>query len=261
MDNAGNKFDYLYIAPKFLRADDSYQRKIDHARVDKIVRNFDPNLFNEPKVSKRDDGFYYIFDGGHSVAAHMTKFGNDKPIKCKVFYGLTQEQEMQLFVQQNGIAKTPTRIEKLRAMANYNDPDVTDMVESARIAGVLIDFTSEPAANKIIAVDTAFSIFKSIGRSNFINMLCVIKTIWFGDAESYKGVILKGFAYLYKHCSEQMMHISNKDLTNALRGWPISKIMERANQLQGNADRRYAIAIVERYNRNKRSKRIILPDR
>ena len=255
----GNNFDYMFIEPKYLREDPSYQRPIDSTRVDKIVTNFNVNLYNEPKVSKRDDGFYYIFDGGHSVAAHMAKFGSDRPIKCKVFYGLTPEQEMQLFVQQNGISKTPTRIEKLRAMNNYNDPEVTEMVESARIAGVTIDFTNEPAANKIIAVDTAFSIFRSLGRSNFINMLCVIKTIWFGDAESYKSVILKGFAYLYKHCAEQMMNVSNKDMTNALRGWPISKIIERANQLQGNADRRYATAIVERYNKGKRTKRIILP--
>ena len=261
MSEIGNNFDYMFIEPKYLRADPSYQRTIDHARVDKIVKNFNPNLFNEPKVSKREDGFYYIFDGDHSVAAHMMKFGKDAPIKCKVFYGLTREQEMQLFVQQNGISKIPTRIEKLRALNNYNDPEVTDMVESARIAGVTIDFTQEPAANKIIAVDAAYSIFRSIGRSNFINMLCVIKSIWFGDADSYRGVILKGFAYLYKHCSEQMMNISNKEIVNALRGWPISKIMERANTLQGGADRRYATAIVERYNRNKRTKRIVLPER
>ena len=261
MSEIGNNFDYMFIEPKFLRADPTYQRTIDHARVDRIVKNFNPNLFNEPKVSKRADGFYYVFDGDHSVAAHMMKFGKEAPIKCKVFYGLTPEQEMQLFVQQNGISKIPTRIEKLRALNNYNDPEVTEMVESAKIAGITIDFSSEPAANKIAAVDTAFSIFKAIGRSNFINMLCIIKSIWFGDAESYKSVILKGFAYLYKHCSEQMTNISNKDLTNALRGWPISKIMERANTLHGSADRRYAIAIVERYNRNKRSKRIILPDR
>ena len=260
-ERGGNNFDYMFIEPKYLRADPSYQRDIDHARVDRIVKNFNVNLFNEPKVSKRDDGFYYIFDGDHSVAAHMMKFGKDTPIKCKVFYGLTKEQEMQLFVQKNGISKIPTRIEKLRAMANYNDPEVTDMVESARIAGVTIDFSSEPAANKIIAVDTAYSIFRSIGKSNFINMLCIIKTTWFGDAESYKSVILKGFAYLYKHCAEQMSAISNKDMTNALRGWPISKIIERANTLQGNADRRYAIAIVERYNRNKRKNRITLPER
>ena len=261
MDNAGNKFDYLYIAPKFLRADDSYQRKIDHARVDKIVRNFDPNLFNEPKVSKRADGFYYIFDGDHSVAAHMMKFGKDAPIKCKVYYGLSREQEMQLFVQQNGISKRPTKIEKIRALNNYNDPEVVEMMESARIAGVSIEFGIDPAPNRIIAVDTAFSIFRSIGRTNFINMLCVIKDAWFGDADSFRSGVLKGFAYIYKHCGEQMNSISIKDMTNALRGWPISKMIERANTLPGKADRRYATAIAERYNRNKRKNRITLPEK
>ena len=152
MSETGNRFDYVFIEPKFLRADKSYQRDIDHARVDRIVKNWNQNLFNEPKVSKRDDGFYYIFDGDHSVAAHMIKFGKDTPIKCKVYYGLTPEEEMKLFVQQNGISKLPTRVEKLRALNNFNDPDVVDMVESARIAGVTINFLPEPARDKILAV-------------------------------------------------------------------------------------------------------------
>lgn len=256
-----NHFDYMFVEPKYLRADPSYQRKIDYTRVNRIVKNFDGNLFNEPKVSKRDDGFYYIFDGDHSVAAHMIKFGKDAPIKCKVFYGLTPEQEMQLFIQQNGISKTPTRIEKLRAMNNYNDPEVTEMVESARVAGIEIEFTQGPAVNRIIAVDTVFSIFKAIGRTNFINMLCVIKGIWLGDSDSLTGNILKGFAYLYRFCPDQMKTIPNREIINSLGGWPVRKLAERANTLQGRADRRYAFAIAERYNKGKRKNRIILPEK
>lgn len=256
-----NNYDYIFIEPKYLKADPTYQREINYARVNKIVRNFDINLFNEPKVSKRDDGFYYIFDGDHSVAAHMLKFGKDVPIKCKVYYGLTPEEEMRLFVQQNGISKAPTRIEKLRAMNNHNDPEVTDMVESARIAGVKIDFTSDPTNNKIAAVDTAFSVFKSIGRANFINMLCVIKQSWFGDAESFKMGILKGFGYIYKHCADDMAKISNKELINSFCGYPIRKIVDRANQLSGTAERRFAESLVEQYNKRKKTKRITLQEK
>ena len=261
MSETGNRFDYVFIEPKFLRADKSYQRDIDHARVDRIVKNYNQNLFNEPKVSKRDDGFYYIFDGDHSVAAHMMKFGKDTPIKCKVYYGLTPEEEMKLFVQQNGISKIPTRVEKLRALNNFNDPDVVDMVESARIAGVTINFLPEPARDKILAVDTAYSIYKRIGRTSFINMLCVIHGAWHGDAESYKSGMLKGFGYIFAHCEEQMKGISIKEMIASLAGYPISKLVERANLFQGNADRRYAQAIAEQYNKRKKTRRITLPDR
>jgi hypothetical protein len=254
-------YDYNFIEPKYLREDPSYQRDIDQARVNNIVRNFNDNIFNEPKVSKRDDGFYYIFDGGHSVAAHIAKFGENTPIKCKVFYGLTPDDEMQLFVQQNGISKAPTRIEKLRAMANHGDAEVLDMIESARIAGVTIEFKGDPGQNKIIAVDAAFRVYKNIGRNAFINMLCVIRKSWLGSAESYSAGMLKGFGYIYKHCADQMTGIPNKDMVSSFEGYPVTKITERANQLYGNADKRYAVAISEVYNRRKRSKRIVLPMR
>lgn len=254
-------FDYNFIEPKYLREDPSYQRDIDQNRVNNIVRNFNDNVFNEPKVSKREDGFYYIFDGGHSVAAHIAKYGENTPIRCKVFYGLSPEEEMQLFVQQNGISKAPTRIEKLRAMANHGDAEVLDMIDSARIAGVTVEFKGDPGTNKIIAVDAAFRIYKNIGRTAFINMLCVIRKSWLGSAESYSAGILKGFGYIWKHCAEQMSGIPNKDMVASFEGYPITKIVERANQLFGNADKRYAVAIAEVYNRRKRSKRIVLPER
>ena len=254
----GSNYDYIYIEPKDLCTDPTYQREIDYKRVNEIVKNFNPNVFNEPKVSKRTDGKYYIFNGDHSVAAHQILFGKDAPIKCKVYYGLTPEDEMNLFVLQNGISKPPTKLEKLRALNNHNDPEVMEMVECANIAGVKIDFTSWPAENKISAVETAYSIFKSIGRTNFINVLITIKKIWLGNAESFSRGMLNGFAYIYKHCEEQF---SNKDIINALSGYPISKIEERARMLQGNMQKRFATAIVEVYNKGKRSKRITFPER
>lgn len=254
-----NNFDYIFIEPKYLRADPSYQREIQQSRVNQIVRNFNENLFNEPKVSKRDDGFYYIFDGDHSVAAHMIKFGKDTPIKCKVYYGLTPEEEMQLFVQQNGISKAPTRIEKLRARANYSDPEVTDMIECARIAGIAVDFNAGPGTNRIIAVDTAFNVYKGVGRNNFINMLYVIRKSWLGEPESLSQGILKGFGYIYRHCSEGMKNISNADMIHSFEGYPVTKIMERANSIPGSMEKRYATALAEQYNKRKKSKRIVLP--
>lgn len=253
MNEIGNSFDYRFIDPKLLRADKSYQREIDTARVNNIVKNFNPNIFNEPKVSKRNDGYYYVFDGDHSIAAHQIVYGKDAPIKCKVFYGLTPEDEMKLFVQQNGISKTPTKLEKLRALHNHNDPEVEEMVECANIAGVKIDFTSWPGEYKIAAVETAFSLFRSVGRTNFINILSAIRSIWLGSPESFSRGILNGFGYLYKHCADQFQQ---NDMIASMKGYPVSKLDERARVLSGNQSKRYAIAIAEVYNKRKKTRRI-----
>lgn len=254
-----NTTDTLLIKPHLLKIDPSYQRGIQQKRIEKIVQNFNPMIFNEPKVSKRSDGFYYVFDGQHSVIAHKAKYGDDVPIKCKVFYGLTPEDEMQLFIQQNGISKSVTKLEKLRAKANYSDPEVVDMIDCARVAGVSIDFNMGPGTDRIIAVDTAYSIYKAIGRNSFINMLSVIHKSWLGEAESYAQGILKGFGFIFRHCADQLTGISIKEMVQSFSGYPISKITERANMLMGSMEKRYATALVEQYNKRKKSKRILLP--
>lgn len=76
-----------------LELDYSYQRPTEPERVRSIVSQFDPALVNLLKVSARD-GHYYVFDGGHTLAALRTINGNkDFPVLCKIYYGLTYEEE------------------------------------------------------------------------------------------------------------------------------------------------------------------------
>ena len=55
-------YEYKRMPAAWLETDFSYQRKIDAARVERIVNSFDPRLANEVKVSFRD-GKFYVFDG------------------------------------------------------------------------------------------------------------------------------------------------------------------------------------------------------
>lgn len=130
------------------------------------IKNFNMQVFNEPKVSKRQGSYYYVFDGDHSIAAHKIRFGKDTPIRCKVYYGLTREEEMRLFVAQNGISSNPTRIEKLQALANYEDPKVTEMISTAREIGINVEFRGSQGQNKILAVDTAYWVYEILEQYN-----------------------------------------------------------------------------------------------
>lgn len=71
----------------------TYQRTLNEDRVRRIAAEFDERIANEPKVSCRD-GRYYVFDGQHTIAARkLLNGGRDLPIRCKVFYGLTESDE------------------------------------------------------------------------------------------------------------------------------------------------------------------------
>ena len=73
---------------------DTYQRELNSRRVREIAENFDERVANEPKVSARD-GRFYVFDGQHTIAARkMLNGGRDLPILCKVYTGLTEQDEV-----------------------------------------------------------------------------------------------------------------------------------------------------------------------
>ena len=81
-----------------------YQRMLRMEKVSQIAENFSEYVANEPKVSYRD-GRFYVFDGQNTVEARRTcNGGMELPIRCKVFYGLTKEDEATLFAIQTGNA-------------------------------------------------------------------------------------------------------------------------------------------------------------
>ena len=73
-----------------------YQRGVERKRVELIARDFNEYIVNEPKVSFRN-GRYYVMDGQHTIeGCILLNGGEDRPILCKVYTGLTMEQEAHL---------------------------------------------------------------------------------------------------------------------------------------------------------------------
>lgn len=262
MNNTGYG-NHEQISPKLLRVDMSYQRELDVRRVNKILKEFDPQRWNCPKVSLREDGYYYIFDGQHSAVVYQRKNGNETPVPCQVYYGLTPDDEARLFWEQNINVKKPTSLVMLRAKFNHNDPSVLEMVDCVGKNNIKIDFASTyPADDKIAAIEAAYNVYMSIGKAAFINMLSVIKKAWLGSAESLQAGMLKGFGYIFKHCYESIANISLTEIAKSFEGYPVSKIAERANSMrEGSMEKRWAIALAEQYNKRKKSRRIILPQK
>ena len=70
---------------------------------------------NEPKVSFRN-GQFIVTDGQHTIEGRILRNGGkDLPILCKVYTGMTVEQEALLFAEQNGFSAPLTAGIKLRA--------------------------------------------------------------------------------------------------------------------------------------------------
>ena len=85
---------------------DPWDQSLNPERVKQIVDQFSPELVNPIKVAFLD-GKYIILDGKHTRAALRKIKGSESfPILCKVYSGLTYEEEAELFCQLCGGKKS-----------------------------------------------------------------------------------------------------------------------------------------------------------
>lgn len=250
----GHEFDFRTLKPSQIRVDELYQRALDVKRVERIAKSFDGDTFNEPKVSYRD-GVYWVFDGQHSIAVwRKIHDGEDKPLQCKVFKGMTWIEECEAFIRQNGISKDPTTNEKLRAAYNEHRPDVVSMVQGAQINGFIVDFSQSKIDNRIVATSTLFKAYGKLGYQMYVDMLTAIREAWNGTADSLSNQVLSGMTTFYATYGG---NFKREDLVTSLRKVrPIDIIRDGKSSAKGNG---YAKEILKCYN-VKRSKHR-LPDK
>lgn len=115
MNSIKTLYKLMEVSSRDLEIPEAYQRRLNTDRVARIVSRFDERIANEPKVSYRD-GRYFVFDGQHTVSARKQMNGNaNLPILCKVYYGMTEQDEALLFAMQTGDSAALTPSAKLRA--------------------------------------------------------------------------------------------------------------------------------------------------
>ena len=156
----------------------AYQRRLHPPRVARIVANFDEHIANEPKISYRD-GNFYAFDGQHSIASRkMMNNGEDLPIRCKVYRGLTESDEALLFAQQTGESAPLTASAEMRALIFAGDKNATAFLHATEAAGFHLGFEQGCGSKRIICINTAFSEFKRVGAELYKEALDVLQAAW-----------------------------------------------------------------------------------
>ena len=123
--------------------------------------------------------------GQNTVEARRTcNGGKDVTIRCKVFYGLTKEDEATLFAIQTGNATCLTAGERLRANLVAENPDALYFVGITSNAGVEFAYDGIRAPWKIYCVETAYELYKQYGCERYVEMLHIINEAWKGNVDS-----------------------------------------------------------------------------
>lgn len=191
MPNKTKKYEYKEINSKLIYVDKEYQRSLNNYRVREIVTNFNEDLLNPIKVNFRD-GRYYCFDGMHTLTAlKYRNKGHDLLVSCKVYENQTKEWEANMFADQNGISRQVQTMDRLKAKYLAGDRNVKEFHDATNVIGVLMNFSSSPAVNKIAACSTAYKIYRKLSLGDYFDCLTILKEANSGDSSAFNSCMLK----------------------------------------------------------------------
>lgn len=193
----------VYVEPKLipshmLMLDVEYQRKVDMARVEEIVDNFNPCVVNPLKVSHRG-GRYFVFDGGHTLMA-LKVLNVDKetfPVECRVYENLTREEENMLFALQTGNAKPISVEDKMNALRNAGDEETVGIIQATEASGLNLAIR-ERGEKSIRALGKARSLYRKYGEEIYEDALVLIHETWNGNRSSLTANMLGGVCIFLK---------------------------------------------------------------
>ena len=173
-----------------------YQRGVERKRVELIAAHFNEYVANEPKVSFRN-GQFIVTDGQHTIeGCILLNGGEDRPILCKVYTGLTMEQEALLFAEQNGHAAPLSAGIKLRAKVVGGDAPSKAFVAATNRVGLDFNYDSLQLSDyRISCVGTALKLYNQMGEKIYCEALRLIVDAWEGKPDSFRAAVLKGVMY------------------------------------------------------------------
>jgi len=170
------------IAPR-----ENYQRPLRSERVKLIVKSFDERIANEPKVSFRD-GKYYVFDGQHTIDARkVMNGGKDLPILCKVYMGMTEEEEALLFAKQTGESARLTAGIRVRAEVFGKDGIATSFLNANDELGIELDYDQKLGYMRIGCIQTALEAYRKLGAERYKEAMGIIIAAWGGEPNSFRS--------------------------------------------------------------------------
>ena len=177
-----------------------YQRPVLDRVVDKLVREWDPRLLTPLLVSYRD-GRYNLVDGQHRVCAMRKKNGGkDVTALCRVYHGLTYEQEAELYYKLDR-AKGHLRLAHatkalVESGADAEIIEIKRLLEDAGFVWALDKPTGE--AFEVEATRAVINAYRLLGGAAFSRMLLLTAKTWRGAPSSVKASFLSGMALFLK---------------------------------------------------------------
>lgn len=203
-------------------------RPVDTAWVDARIREgFDPDRLGVPTVSKRKDGTHIWLDGQNRGALiRAAGWGNQK-IQCRVFHGLTVEEEAQLFL---GLNDNRQVMPVYKFLARVTSGEQHAVAINAMVVAAGWRISDSNSGKAITAVRALESVYRAtpdrLGRALVPTLRCATEA-WGYKAEAVSGSVIQGIGAVFVRFGEQI------DLPSLVK--KLSEFPNGASGLLGNA--------------------------
>lgn len=204
-----------------LVSNQSYQRELSRAHIERTMQAFDKNQLNPVKVSRRD-GLNYVMDGQHTIEIVAGVSGSrDTPVWCMVFNDMEYQVEAGLFAEQQKYVHRLTPYQVFNAHIEAGNDEqliIKGLVESY---GIQIAKTRGPCMlGSISALEWIYENFSYHVLDRALR-LCV--ATWEGDSYSMNGLLLKAIAIMIVIYKDDLRDDLFKDKVGSISAKDVSR--------------------------------------
>lgn len=241
---------FMMIYKENLNMDSQYQRnRADIAKVRKIALNWDWRLVGAISVVKRPNNTFWVYDGGHRVAASLQR-DDISELPCMVFESRGIISEAKAFMGANLLKSNVSAYHKFRASILAKEP------VSLKAKEILDKYGYKPARN----TKTAFGVSAIASLCRFVKkdwqradaMFCLCAEIT-ADGEQFPQSVMGGLFYLIGKTDVLSESWRNKLRVNGLQ--IIKAIIKQDKIVHGKSGTRFeGIAIANFLNKGRKKK-------
>ena len=230
-----------------------YQRPIRPARIRYLQQHWDPRLLKPLDVSFRD-GKFNLMNGQHRLTVLREQSGGaDVIVSCRVYVGLSYEDEAELCVLLDQADKRMSMEQSISAkLESGRDPKLNDIKRLVAYEGYIWPVRkSHNGQYEITANRALIAAYDLLGAGSFYQMLRLLKKTWEGDPESLNALMLSGMALFLKTYETEIVEPTFIQRLSAASPAEITRRAKADFSTNSNA-LRCARVILEKYNKGSR---------
>lgn len=229
----------------------------DTAKVERMYKKWNPAAVGVVTVSRRKDLSTVIVDGMHRVEVIRRRTDNAGTVPCRIFEGLTLQEEAQMFLDLNQTTAVRV-IDKFKVRITGEDPVAVDIANILGSYGWIV--SPVPANGNVNAVQTVerlyqLSVKKEIDPNLVQSTILVITRAWGNERAGAQAVIFEGIGRLIEEYRDRVDLDVLIDRLKMYKGGPLT-LHSEASQLaalrQGKVSMAVAELLVEAYNKGRR---------